>query len=97
MQLAKPDIRQAVQPRLIASQPRLSFIANKCPTLAAIFDCVGQDGAIANKRNTPPGKHMEILYSKMYVFNSPVVLSCTSSMVSCEGTACGVTEKKRVL
>ena len=36
-------------------------------------------------------------YQEMHVSNSPGVLSCASAMVLCEGTACGVTEKKRAL
>ena len=55
-----------------------------------------QGGAIA-KQNTSPGKEMQLTYQEMHVFNSPGVLSCASSMVLCEGTACGVTEKKRAL
>ena len=33
----------------------------------------------------------------MNIFNSPGVYSCASSVVSCEGTACGVIEKKLAL
>ena len=55
-----------------------------------------QGGAIA-KQNTPPGKEMQLMYQEMLVFNSPGVLNCANSMVLCEGTACGVTQKKSAL
>ena len=56
---------------------------------------IGQGGVIANK--IPPGKVIEMLSWELYGFNSPGVFNCASSMVSCEGTACGVTERKLAL
>ena len=55
-----------------------------------------QGGAIA-EQNTPPGKKMQLTYQEMHVFNGPGVLNCATSMVLCEGTACGVTEQRRAL
>ena len=57
---------------------------------------IGQGGAIANKKN-PIGKNIKMLSWEMLVFISPVTFNSASSMVSCEGTACGVIEKKRAL